>query len=96
MYHYDYARIDSSKGAVAVFKPDGRAIGYATGLAVAPLVLLPPLVWLAVLPMLFINGQLGRYFYRHIGGYTGDCLGASQQVAETVFYLSAGALWTFI
>jgi len=39
---------------------------------------------------------LGRYFHRHIGGYTGDCLGASQQIAETVFYLSVSALWTFI
>jgi adenosylcobinamide-GDP ribazoletransferase len=28
-----------------------------------------------------------RYFLRRIGGYTGDCLGATQQVAELAFYL---------
>ena len=31
---------------------------------------------------------LARLFLRRIGGYTGDCLGAVQQVAEAVFYLS--------
>mgnify|MGYP006268783597 CR=1 FL=1 len=39
---------------------------------------------------------LGTYFQRHIGGYTGDCLGATQQVSEVVFYLSLLALWKFI
>jgi adenosylcobinamide-GDP ribazoletransferase len=28
-----------------------------------------------------------RYFVRRIGGYTGDCLGATQQIAELAFYL---------
>ncbi len=30
---------------------------------------------------------LARIFLRRIGGYTGDCLGALQQVVEVVFYL---------
>lgn len=30
---------------------------------------------------------LSRMFLRRIGGYTGDCLGAVQQVAEVAFYL---------
>ena len=30
---------------------------------------------------------LSRFFLRRIGGYTGDCLGAVQQVAEVAFYL---------
>jgi len=29
----------------------------------------------------------GWYFKRRIGGYTGDCLGAAQQVAEVLIYL---------
>jgi adenosylcobinamide-GDP ribazoletransferase len=45
---------------------------------------------------LFASLWLGRYFNRHIGGYTGDCLGACQQVAETVFYMSVSAAWTSI
>jgi adenosylcobinamide-GDP ribazoletransferase len=28
-----------------------------------------------------------RYFWRRIGGYTGDCLGAAQQIAELLFLL---------
>lgn len=30
---------------------------------------------------------LGRFFVRRIGGFTGDCLGAVQQLAEAAFYL---------
>jgi adenosylcobinamide-GDP ribazoletransferase len=32
---------------------------------------------------------LARKFAQRIGGYTGDCLGAVQQVSEVVFYLCA-------
>jgi adenosylcobinamide-GDP ribazoletransferase len=35
---------------------------------------------------------LGYFFEKRIGGYTGDCLGATQQVAEVVFYLSMLAI----
>ncbi|MDO9106236.1 MAG: adenosylcobinamide-GDP ribazoletransferase [Methylovulum sp.] len=96
MRRYGYARQEPSKGGAAVFKPDRQGLLFAAVCALLPFVLLPVLCWLAVIPVLLVNGQLGRYFYRHIGGYTGDCLGASQQLAETVFYLSIGALWTFI
>ncbi|NOT10778.1 MAG: adenosylcobinamide-GDP ribazoletransferase [Methylococcaceae bacterium] len=96
MYRYDYARGDNSKSAVAVFKPERRQVLIAAVLAVFPLLLLPGLCLLALIPLLFVNWQLGRYFHRHIGGYTGDCLGASQQIAETIFYLSVTALWTYI
>jgi len=36
---------------------------------------------------------LGRLMRRRLGGYTGDCLGATQQGSELAFYL--GLLWTF-
>ena len=32
---------------------------------------------------------MGRWFKRRIGGFTGDCLGATQQVCELAFYLTA-------
>ena len=52
-----------------------------------PLTLLPPRqallgVFFAALATLW----LARMFKRQIGGYTGDCLGATQQLAEVAFY----------
>jgi len=31
-----------------------------------------------------------RWFHRRLGGFTGDCLGATQQVCELAFYLGLG------
>lgn len=39
---------------------------------------------------------MGWYFKKHIGGYTGDCLGAVQQVTEVLFYLGTMIIWKFI
>ncbi|MDQ8020611.1 MAG: adenosylcobinamide-GDP ribazoletransferase [Moraxellaceae bacterium] len=48
-----------------------------------------PLVAAGVLVTLLIVTWLAvRYFRRRIGGYTGDCLGATQQVAELAGYLA--------
>lgn len=35
--------------------------------------------------------RMARFFVRRIGGYTGDCLGAVQQVTEAVIYLGISA-----
>ncbi|HEX9958206.1 MAG TPA: adenosylcobinamide-GDP ribazoletransferase [Fibrella sp.] len=32
--------------------------------------------------------RLMRFFTKWLGGYTGDCLGATQQLTEVVLYLS--------
>jgi adenosylcobinamide-GDP ribazoletransferase len=96
MQRYNYARSNDSKAAGAVYKPNLQELAVAAVIALLPLALLPALCVLAIIPVLGVNWYLGRYFHRTIGGYTGDCLGASQQIAETVFYLSVSALWTFI
>jgi adenosylcobinamide-GDP ribazoletransferase len=96
MHYYDYARIDNSKVAAAVYTPNTKELLVAAVCAGLPLLLLPALCSLAVLVVLLVNHWLGRYFYRHIGGYTGDCLGASQQIADVIFYLTVSSLWIFI
>lgn len=96
MLRYDYARNNDSKAVGAVYKPNLQELAVSTVIALLPLALLPALCVLAIIPVLGVNWYLGRYYYRYIGGYTGDCLGASQQIAETVFYLSVSALWIFI
>jgi adenosylcobinamide-GDP ribazoletransferase len=53
-------------------------------------------ILLVVIPVFFFRYFLARCFQKWIDGYTGDCLGATQQVCEVVFYLSAIALWKFI
>jgi adenosylcobinamide-GDP ribazoletransferase len=44
------------------------------------LIFLLPVLWL-------VRAYMSRKMRRWIGGYTGDCLGAIQQVSETVVYL---------
>ncbi|WP_129748066.1 adenosylcobinamide-GDP ribazoletransferase [Flavobacterium anhuiense] len=51
---------------------------------------------LAIIPVFIARYFLARYFQKWIDGYTGDCLGATQQVCEVVFYLSILFLWKFI
>jgi adenosylcobinamide-GDP ribazoletransferase len=96
MQRYEYAREHHSKASSAIYRPNFRELVFAAVIALLPLALLPALSALAIIPALLATVLLGHYFYRRIGGYTGDCLGASQQVAETVFYLSMSALWKFI
>lgn len=95
MQKYAYARSDSSKGSSAVYSHGTHELLFAGIIALLPLLLLPLLCCLAIFFIGVVSWRLGEYFNYHIGGYTGDCLGASQQVAECVFYLSVSALWTF-
>jgi adenosylcobinamide-GDP ribazoletransferase len=53
-------------------------------------ILLITLDWrycVALLLSLLVAVFMGQYFKKRIGGYTGDCLGAVQQVTEVGFYL---------
>jgi adenosylcobinamide-GDP ribazoletransferase len=50
---------------------------------------------LILLPLILLRQYLGYYFKKWIGGYTGDCLGAVQQLSEVLFYLSFIILWRF-
>jgi adenosylcobinamide-GDP ribazoletransferase len=40
------------------------------------------------IPLVLLKIYLSNYFTKWIGGYTGDCLGATQQMAEVLIYLS--------
>jgi adenosylcobinamide-GDP ribazoletransferase len=64
-------------------------------LALAPYAFLPWPFLLTILPALYATYELNRYFRRWIGGYTGDCLGAIQQVTELVIYLGFVIVWRY-
>ncbi len=95
MRFYDYARIDVSKSGSAMYKPSLKEMVTVGSISLLPLLFLPLVFGFSILFMLLASFALGQYFYKHIGGYTGDCLGAVQQVSEVVFYLAVSTLWTF-
>jgi len=53
-------------------------------------------ILLVLVPPYLSKVFLGYKFMKWIGGQTGDCAGAVQQLAELIFYLSLIALWKFI
>lgn len=59
----------------------------ATLCGLAPLALLTPHLLWALLPVALVWLWFSRLLQRRLGGYTGDCLGAMQQLCELAFYL---------
>jgi len=83
-----------SKGVTSRRLPIGGLM-VAVLFALAPYAFLPWPFWLTILPALYAAFGLNRYFRRWIGGYTGDCLGAIQQVTELVIYLGFIIVWRY-
>lgn len=81
-----YAREEGKAQALA--SPPSIA-GLLTGLVfgLLPMLLLPVQAWLALLPVLLVWVWFSLKLKRRLGGYTGDCLGAMQQLTELAFYL---------
>ncbi len=88
MLTHEYVASEQSKaGSVAVKMPVPQFL-IAGVFGIAPLLLYQNyLVFLVLIPMVFVRVYFARLFTHRIGGYTGDCLGAVQQVSELVFYL---------
>lgn len=64
---------------------------------------LVPLVFFQNAKLFFVLIPLGTtkwwmagFFKKCIGGQTGDCIGALQQISEVIYYLSLLALWKYI
>lgn len=92
----DYARADdSAKSASVARRPTSAELGLATLAGILPLLLLNPREALTalVLTAIVIVWAI-RTFARRLGGYTGDCLGATQQVAELAIYFGILAAWS--
>lgn len=66
-------------------------------LALFPMFLLDLKYLLILIPIFIIRQLFASYIKRKIGGYSGDCLGALQQISEVVFYLFVVIFqWKFI
>ncbi|HCE55646.1 MAG TPA: adenosylcobinamide-GDP ribazoletransferase [Lutibacter sp.] len=98
LYLYPYVRDDLTSKA----KPMAHALKVSSLIINGIIGLLPLFfynsywIFLAIIPPFISMLFMGRFFKKWIGGQTGDCAGATQQVAEVVFYLSILVLWKFI
>jgi adenosylcobinamide-GDP ribazoletransferase len=89
IYALDYARDDASSKSKPLATRMGRGeLALAALFGLAPCLLLPVAqVAVALALMALVTVLTARHFIRRIGGYTGDCLGATQQLTELAFYL---------
>jgi len=101
IYSYPYAgNSENSKAKPVTENINIYNLWIALLFAVAPLMLLSfiahkPFLLLVIIPLYLQKLYIGIYFNRKIGGYTGDCLGAVQQLAEIISYLTFIAVWKF-
>lgn len=97
LYSHEYVRdIDSSKIKPTTKQMSSKSLLISAIFGIAPLCFFQnPTVFLVLVPLLLTYWYMGHFFKKWIGGQTGDCAGALQQVAEIVFYLSVLALWKF-
>ena len=83
----DYARSEGKAKPLATRIGNGE-LALAGLFGLLPLLMLPPMATLAAVTLaLLATLYLGFKFEKRLGGYTGDCLGATQQLAEIAFYL---------
>jgi adenosylcobinamide-GDP ribazoletransferase len=90
----NYVREDAlSKSKPLATRLSRNALLIASLFGVAPMLLLPGMAALCgLLAGLLVTIWLGRKLEKWLGGYTGDCLGAVQQLSELAFYLGALAV----
>lgn len=98
-----YAREDETSKAKPIAKGmTTPALAVSTGLGLLPTVVLCGLsgLWiyaLFLIPLGLVCWRLVYFFRKWLGGYTGDCLGATQQLTEVVTYLSyVSLLWVSV
>ncbi|WP_343616441.1 adenosylcobinamide-GDP ribazoletransferase [Flavobacterium sp.] len=100
IFTHEYSRDDaSSKSKPIAKKHTWKEVLGSSLFGLIPLAALSYFnykILLALLPVFITRYFLARYFQKWIGGYTGDCLGATQQVCEVVYYLSFLFIWKCI
>lgn len=95
-----YAREDATSKSKPIAKTNTwKEIVGAFTFGLLPLAALCTYKWqlvFVIIPLTLVCLYATRYFKKWLGGFTGDCLGATEQIAEVVTLLSYIALWKFI
>ena len=87
-YFLPPARQDDGQGARIALKTSSRSLITGTLLSLAiVLYLMRGAFWIPVLVAIMISAGSGLYYFRRIGGVTGDCFGATNQLTEIAVYL---------
>ncbi|MGB0522519.1 MAG: adenosylcobinamide-GDP ribazoletransferase [Flammeovirgaceae bacterium] len=89
MFTLPYSRADASSKIKPIAKKLTRKNYFISALWVLLALVLFQTGWIyaVLLPVYLMTMYLARYFKKWIDGYTGDCLGATQQVTEIVALL---------
>lgn len=99
IYTHRYVRDtdDSKSKPMANQKLSYSSLLFSLILAIVPYILFDNWLFIIAFFVSYISKMyLTMYFKKHIGGYTGDCLGTIQQVCEVLFYLTTLTLWKFL
>ncbi|MFH7013199.1 adenosylcobinamide-GDP ribazoletransferase [Flavobacterium sp. FlaQc-52] len=100
IFTHEYSRDDASSKSKPIAKSNTwKEILGSFFFGLLPLIVLSYFkyqILLVLIPVFLTRYFLARYFQKWIDGYTGDCLGATQQVCEVVYYLALLFLWKFI
>ncbi len=73
------------------------SLAYSGSFVVIPLLFLQSLsCWIGFGIALLASYGLSRYFRARIGGFSGDCLGATQQISEILIYFTILVSWNYI
>lgn len=97
IYTHDYVSDDdSAKSTTITRRMNNAGFAVADVSGMLPLLLLAtvslPYSLLVIFPLYLTVLYFSGLFRRRLKGYSGDCLGAVQQVSEVVFYLSICAI----
>jgi adenosylcobinamide-GDP ribazoletransferase len=89
-------RAEQSRAKPVAQKMSGGEFAVAATVGVIPLVWCGRHAVLGAICALLALYVLARWFIRRLGGFTGDTLGAAQQLTEIGFYLAVLASWKSI
>lgn len=89
IYTHNYAREndDTSKSKPITNKMSLNNLLLAALFGILPVLLLGYKALLIIIPIFIVRQVFSHYFTKKINGYTGDCLGAVQQITEMIFYI---------
>jgi adenosylcobinamide-GDP ribazoletransferase len=86
MFRLNYVKSEGKSKPLAT-KISTRELCVAIGFALLPTLFLKAHFWIAFIPVILVWYWFSAKIKTRIGGYTGDCLGAMQQLTEIAFYV---------